>query len=179
MTTIKNKRLFISIVSVILAAATVFSLSLLPSNAAANIGKKKAKTIAVKNAKLKKKNVIFTKCKLEYDDGVKQYNVEFFSKRYKFEYEIKASNGKILDKDKESFTNYKGKDIGKKKAKSIAVKNAGFTKSSVTFKKCKLDIEKRLRVYEVEFIKSNKYYEYDINAKNGKIVDKDVDIMFK
>lgn len=175
MTATKSGKKLISIASIFLALLTILSISFIPTDAYTYIGKKKAKSIAVKNAKVKRKNVVFTQCKIETENGVKQYEVEFFSKRYKYEYEIKATNGRILDKEKEKLKNYKGKDISVKKAKSIAVKDAGFKKKDVKFKKCKLDVEKGYRVFAVKFTKGKKKYEYDINSKTGKIVDKEVE----
>lgn len=175
MTKAINKRIITAIICALLAViAAAFSVNI-PANAAGNIGKAKAKSIALKDAKVKKKSATFIKCKLKKDNGVKQYDIEFLTKRYKYEYEIKAKNGKILDKEKEKIKNYKGNDIGKAKAKSIAVKDAGFKKSAVIFKKCKLDVDNGIRLYEVEFTKGSKKYEYDINSKSGKIIDKDID----
>ena len=168
-----NKKLFTTVMSVTLAAIIALFTLYIPAEAAGNISKTKAKTIALKDAKVKKKNAVFIKAKLEKDDGIKQYDIEFITKKYKYEYEIKAKNGKILDRDKEKIKNYKGKDIGKTKAKNIALKDAGFKKSQVEFTKCHLDVEHHIRIYEVEFIKGIKEYEYDINAKTGKILDKD------
>ena len=65
--------------------------------------------------------------------------------------------------------------IGADKAKSIALKDAGLSSSSVTFTKAKLDREDGVRVYEIEFFTSDKEYEYEINASSGKIRDKDVE----
>ena len=66
--------------------------------------------------------------------------------------------------------------IGVDKAKSIALKDAGLSASSVTFTKAKLDRDDGLRVYEIEFFTSSKEYEYEINAATGKIIDKDIDV---
>ena len=47
-------------------------------------------------------DVTIRKCKLDFDDGVKLYDVEFRNAEgYEYEYEIDAGTGKILDKDVE------------------------------------------------------------------------------
>ena len=108
-----------------------------------------------------------------------------------YDYEINAETGEILsfDKDIENFSIPKKNNtssgssqttpssnyIGVDKAKSIALKDAGLSASSVTFTKAKLDREDGVRVYEIEFYTSTKEYEYEINAKTGKIRDKDVE----
>lgn len=66
--------------------------------------------------------------------------------------------------------------IGVKKAKSIALKHAGLKASQVKFKKAKLDYDDGRAVYEVEFYKGNKEYDYEIDAKTGKILSYDHDI---
>ena len=100
----------------------------------------------------------------------------------KHDYEILASNGKIISYDKD-IENYKiprkntssSTYIGKAKAKSIALKDAGVSASSATFTKTKLDYEDGIRVYEIEFYTNSAEYEYEINAKTGKIRDMDVE----
>ncbi|MBR1762554.1 MAG: PepSY domain-containing protein [Eubacterium sp.] len=54
-------------------------------------------------------------------------------------------------------------------AKGIALKNAGLSASEVRFTKAKLDYDDGVAEYEIEFIKGNTEYEYEINAKSGKI----------
>ena len=63
--------------------------------------------------------------------------------------------------------------IGVSKAKKIALKNAGLKSSSVTFTKAKLDKEDN--VYDIEFKSGSKKYEYEIGAKSGKVVSKEVE----
>lgn len=63
------------------------------------IGIDKAKSIALKHAGLS--NVTFTKTKLDSDDGVKTYEIEFISDNWEYEYEINAYTGAIMDYDSE------------------------------------------------------------------------------
>ncbi|MDD6220954.1 MAG: PepSY domain-containing protein [Clostridia bacterium] len=58
-----------------------------------------AKAVALKNAKLSKNDVVFTKAKLDYDDGRAVYDIEFYSGNKEYDYEIDANTGKILDRD--------------------------------------------------------------------------------
>ena len=154
---------------------------------------KEAKNIALKHAGVSSSKATFVKAETDYEDGIQVYEIEFYSGNTEYDYEIKVSNGEILsfDKDIENYTipstgsgsgsgsgssstpssNY----IGVDKAKSIALKDAGLSSSSVTFTKAKLDREDGVRVYEIEFFSSDKEYEYEINATSGKIRDKDVE----
>lgn len=55
-------------------------------------------------------------------------------------------------------------------AKAIAVAHAGFSVSEVSFSKTKLEKEHRMMVYEIEFYKDGKEYEYEIDAESGEII---------
>lgn len=65
------------------------------------IGVDSAKQKALSHAGLNSADVRFTKVKLDKDDGISVYEIEFISGRYEYEYEINAETGKILDWDKE------------------------------------------------------------------------------
>ncbi len=146
------------------------------------ITKAKAKSIALKHAGVSASKATFVKAKLDYEDGRRVYEIEFYSGNTEYDYEILASNGKIIAYDKD-IENYKiprkntssSTYIGKAKAKSIALKDAGVSASSATFTKTKLDYEDGIRVYEIEFYTNSAEYEYEINAKTGKIRDMDVE----
>lgn len=151
------------------------------------ISLKEAKNIALKHAGISSSEATFVKAKKDYEDGIQVYEIEFYSGNTEYDYELRVSNGEIIsyDKDIENYSipsknssssqtpssNY----IGADKAKSIALKDAGLSSSSVTFTKAKLDREDGVRVYEIEFFTSDKEYEYEINASSGKIRDKDVE----
>lgn len=146
------------------------------------ITKAKAKSIALKHAGVSASKTTFVKAKLDYEDGRRVYEIEFYSGNTEYDYEILASNGKIISYDKD-IENYKiprkntssSTYIGKAKAKSIALKDAGVSASSATFTKTKLDYEDGIRVYEIEFYTNSAEYEYEINARTGKIRDMDVE----
>ena len=151
------------------------------------ISLKEAKNIALKHAGISSSAAAFVKTEKDYEDGVEVFEIEFYSGNTEYDYEIRVSNGEIIsfDKDIENYSipsknsgssqtpssNY----IGVDKAKSIALKDAGLSSSSVTFTKAKLDREDGVRVYEIEFFTSDKEYEYEINASSGKIRDKDIE----
>ncbi len=61
------------------------------------------------------------------------------------------------------------------KAKTIALKDAGFKESAVTIKKAVLDKEDN--EWEIKFQKGDYKYEYTISAKNGRIEEKDYEII--
>ena len=181
--------------------ATVLSGSLMTFAANSSyIGLEKAKSIALKDAGVS--GVTFVKAKLDSDDGVRVYDIEFYKDNVEYDYEIDAITGQIREKDLDienytipqnknnkinnlndsnnsNNTNTSNKqnnaaDIGVERAKSIALKDAGV--SGVTVVKAKLDYENGVRVYDVEFYKGNVEYDYEIDAATGKILEKDRDI---
>lgn len=65
--------------------------------------------------------------------------------------------------------------IGTDSAEMIALNHAGFSETEVSLLKCEFDIDDGLAVYEVEFDKDGREYEYTINAVDGSIIEYDVD----
>ncbi len=63
------------------------------------IGVDKAKKIALNDSGLSASSVVFTKAKLEREDGIYIYEIEFENSTTEFEYEINAVTGKIINKD--------------------------------------------------------------------------------
>lgn len=61
----------------------------------------KAKQIALSHAGLNENDVSFKKVKLDKDDGIYEYEVEFYSGRFEYEYSINAKTGKIIDFEKD------------------------------------------------------------------------------
>jgi len=63
--------------------------------------------------------------------------------------------------------------IGDEKAKAIALKDAGFKESQVSYLSYEMDWENGKMVYEIDFKVSGIEYEYEINAVNGNIEKSD------
>lgn len=60
--------------------------------------------------------------------------------------------------------------IGKKAAKKKALKYASLSKKEVTFTKVKFEYDNGKPEYEIKFKTNTHRYEYEINARNGKIL---------
>ncbi len=147
----------------------------------------KAKSIALADAGVAASRVTFTEAKLDSDDGVAVYDIDFYTQTHEYEYEINAATGAVHDKSIEALkkddqeesnsSNNTGNSGGSKnyigidKAKSIAVKHAGLSMSGVTFSKAKLDKDDGITVYDIEFLKDGIEYEYEVDASTGKILD--------
>ena len=138
------------------------------------ISKDDAKKIVYNHASVNINDVEKSSITLEYDDGIAKYNIEFRTVNKKYEYEINASNGQVLDFETETIksvtspsTNY----IGETKAKSIAFNHAGIDIDDATLIKIVLDNENGVKVYEIEFTSGQYEFNYEINAITGDILD--------
>lgn len=145
------------------------------------IGEAKAKQIALTNAGLKEKDVTFVRTGLDFENGRYEYDVEFYKGNVEYDYEIDAKTGKILevDKDIEDFVipgSVSETETTLEEAKTIALKHAGLKASQVKFVKAELDKEDGKPVYDIEFYKGKIEYDYEIDAKTGKILKFDLDI---
>ena len=145
-----------------------------------------AKAQALADAGLTESEVTFTKERLDYDDGVRVYDIEFYTSDAEYEYEINASDGSVHSKSTETFSAGQGSgnggagglkegDIGAERAKEIALEHAGLTESDVRFVKAELDRDDRIVKYEIEFYAGMTEYSYEIDAVSGEILEYDVD----
>lgn len=155
------------------------------NNTVGDIGIEKAKEIAMSHAGVSAGSVSFVKAKLDTEDGVKVYDIEFYSGNVEYDYEINAATGAIVsfDQDIENYeiptqpaapTQAASSVISVDKAKQIALSHAGV--SGASFKKVKLDKDDGVRVYEIEFKVGNVEYEYDIDASSGAIISSSSEI---
>ena len=146
-----------------------------------------AKKVALEHAGMKESDVTNLKIELDTDDGIKEYEVEFFSGNTEFDYDINAISGEIIsvendvedDFNSDSNTNDttvdSSKVITEDEAKSIALKDAGIEEADAKSIQIKLDTNDGVKEYEVEFYTADKEYDYEINASTSKILSKDVE----
>lgn len=155
------------------------------NNTVGDIGIEKAKEIAMSHAGVSAGSVSFVKAKIDTEDGVKVYDIEFYSGNAEYDYEINSATGAIVsfDQDIENYeiptqpaapTQAASSVISVDKAKQIALSHAGV--SGASFKKVKLDTDDGVRVYEIEFKVGNVEYDYDIDASSGAIISSSSEI---
>ena len=162
------------------------------NNTVGDIGIEKAKEIAMSHAGVSAGSVSFVKAKIDTEDGVKVYDIEFYSGNAEYDYEINSATGAIVSFDQD-IENYEiptqpaaptqaqtaaptqaASVISVDKAKQIALSHAGV--SGASFKKVKLDTDDGVKVYEIEFKVGNVEYEYDIDASSGVIISSSSEI---
>ncbi len=151
------------------------------------IGEAEAKAIALEHAQIKEADVSYIFCKLDYDDGVAEYEVEFWNNLSEYDYEINAISGEIIgyDYDMENYDsklettpseNITDEYIGEAEAKAIAFAHAQIKEADVSYIFCKLDYDDGVAEYEVEFWNNLSEYDYEINAISGEIIGYDYDM---
>ncbi len=74
------------------------------ATAVAQITLDEAKNAALADAGLAADAVVFTKQKLDLDDGLSVYDIEFYTDDFEYDYEINAADGSIYSRSKESVT---------------------------------------------------------------------------
>lgn len=159
----------------------------------------KAKAIAFEKAGVKEADIKLTKARLETDDGIRKYDIEFNdmrtdSKSIEYSAEVRASDGMLLDWDVDEKYYAGGKsdsannsnnssngnngvsgEITADQAKAIALQKAGLNESDVTGMKVEIDMEHGAKEYEVEFRQGRIEYSAEIKAADGSIVKWEVD----
>ena len=159
------------------------------SSGSTSITADRAKQIALNHAGLTSSQVSFIRSHLDWENGRRVYEVEFYntSNYTEYDYEIDASTGTILsyDHDAEYYTrpstgnsgNSGSTSITADRAKQIALNHAGLTSSQVSFIRSHLDWDDGRQVYEVEFYNTSNYteYDYEIDASTGTILSYDHD----
>lgn len=177
----------IAAASVVSAGAIGISGVPVMAATATTITQAKAKSVALSHAKVTAKQISNYDIELEKKKNVVYYDIEFDANGYEYDYEINAKNATVIKFEKKAIkkktaTKTTAKTttktaavtyIGTTKAKTIALNHAKLKASALKGLKVKLEKEKGVYIYDVEF-KSGKYeYEYDINAVTGKIIKYD------
>lgn len=137
--------------------------------------------IAVADAGIARADAKFTEAKLDSDDLVAHYDIEFIAGANEYDYEIAVADGSILKKEVEPADPSKPSKpqpdvsgyISIDEAKAIALKKVSLDASKVTFKKAELDTDDRTPHYDIEFVSGGYEYEFEIDAKSGKILEFD------
>ncbi len=136
-----------------------------------------AKAAALADAGLAVSDVTFTKEKLDWDDGIAVYDIEFLTADTEYDYEIDAATGAVLDKSAELLRPNESQGqtmdagIGVESAKEIAAAHAGLSKEEAFFTKAELELEHGRSEYEIEFYHDRIEYEYTIDAATGAILE--------
>lgn len=139
----------------------------------AEITPAKAGEIAFEHAGVSRGEAADYRSKLENEDGLWVYEIEFHVGKTEYEYEIDAETGRIISAEKETKNEAAGGGEVKltgSQAVAKALEHAGLKASQVKELECELDYEDGKPVYEIEFKYGDTEYEYEISAYDGSVV---------
>ena len=160
-----------------------------PTDVSGRITEADAKQIALDHAGISESETDRLRVKLDYDDGVQEYEVTFYVGNREYDYDIDASTGTIRSFDSEIEDDYSiasapsaapaassSSTITEAEAKQIALNHAGISESETERMRVKLGRDDGVQEYEVNFYVGNREYDYDINAATGEIRSYDSEI---
>ena len=134
---------------------------------------------ALKHAGLSQADVTVTENNLDWDDGIQEYDIDFYTDSKKYDYTINAQTGEIrsysIEARRQSSTEASGSVIGEDAALAAALKHAGLASNDVQVLKNKLDWDDGVQEYDVEFRTDSKKYDYTVNAQTGDIRSYEID----
>lgn len=136
------------------------------------IGEAKAKEIALQHAGLSSGQVTFFRTQMDWENGRRVYDVEFYSGNKEYDYEIDATSGAVLsyDFDAEHYTapsgNQSGNYISQEKAAQLAQDRA----PNATLIKIQFEFDDGRAVYEGELREGRTEYEFEIDATTGNFI---------
>ena len=170
-----------------LIAAALAALTVALFTACANagqlayIGDEAARAAALTGAGLSTEAVTFLGTELASRDGVEYYLVSFTSGDSRYESQVDALSGVVIQSESMPLTQSASApaeaSITAEDAKAKALAHAGLAETDVTFIKAELDRDDGRLVYDVEFYTAD-YKEYDdeIDAATGEVVSYDYDV---
>lgn len=183
-------KLIVAVLCVLLLLAAG-AFSVMQAGASSNasdtsdISMQQATEVALQDAGFSSSEVESLSGNLDSDDEVRHYDVRFVSQGMEYDYEIKASDGTILEKDREAVETHSSSQnvslpaesstmtdsdfISIDEAKSIALQVSGVDASNAVFTEAELNVDDGVHIYEIEFISGDMEYSFEINAMTGSV----------
>ena len=147
----------------------------------AAIGEDKARQIALDHAGVAEADTGYLSVKLDFDDGVQVYDVEFYvpATASEYDYEIDAATGEIrsFDQDAEGWQPGTGGTAKtEQEIRDIALaKVPGATSQEI---RLSLDQDDGKLLYEGKIVHDGMEYEFEIDAYSGAILEWEADSVF-
>lgn len=146
-----------------------------PTDVSGRITEADAKQIALDHAGISESETDRLRVKLDYDDGVQEYEVTFYVGNREYDYDINAATGEIrshdseIDDDYVSSTEAAGAAVSEDEARATVV--ARVSGASASDVRLHLERDDGRLVYEGELIYNGTEYEFQIDATTGDVLD--------
>jgi uncharacterized membrane protein YkoI len=159
--------------------------------AAKKLTEEEAKAIVLKHAGVAEAEVIWERSEYEVERGIPEWDIDFRSGDWEYDYEVNAETGAVIKSEKEydpvkAPTSTKPAETPKtetpktekltaEEAKNAALKHAGLKASQVKGLRAEYDVDDGVPQWDVEFYADGFEYDYEIHAESGKIRSWDKD----
>ncbi|WP_295764528.1 PepSY domain-containing protein [uncultured Oscillibacter sp.] len=148
-----------------------------PADTGAGTGEEAAKAAAFAHAGVAGEDVSAVEAELDWDDGVRIYEIEFRAGGIEYDYEIEADTGAVRKAGQEwgggSAPRPSGGEgpalIGESAAQAAALAHAGVRAGDAGYLRGELDEDDGVWVYEIEFTADGVEYDYEIDAVSGAV----------
>lgn len=150
------------------------------STVGAVISEEEAKKIALQDAGLTEEEITGIRVKLETDNGIQEYEVDFYAGDKEYDYEIHAETGAILRKDMEIENDFHKSDTSAAKiSEEAAIKLAlekvpGASEKDV---RIHLDHDDGKTIFEGSIVYEGVEYDFEIDAESGVILEWETEIV--
>ena len=155
-----------------------------PASAAGIISESKALEIARTHAGVKPEDILYSDVKLETDNGIQTYDVNFFTQGKEYDYDILAATGEISSYDYEVEDHvWAGQQSGAQtgavtidQAQKLALERVPGADASHI--RIKTDTDNGKTIFEGSIIYDNVEYDFEIDAATGSILEWDSESVF-
>lgn len=155
-----------------------------PASEAGNISESKALEIACTHAGVKPEDILYSDVKLEADNGIQTYDVNFFTQGKEYDYDILAATGEISSYDYEVEDHvWAGQQSGAQtgavtieQAQKLALERVPGADASHI--RIKTDTDNGKTIFEGSIIYDNVEYDFEIDAATGSILEWDSESAF-
>ena len=179
---------------ILVSAVAMFYRNVHADIAEPDVSADQARQIALSDAGVDLGAVTFTQTKLDSEDGIPVYEIDFYTNERDYEYEINARTGAVREREvtvlkevvmentekpaaeEPESSRSTGADalIGVENAQKAALTEAGLTAGDVEFYSTSLDTDDGRTLYEVKFLCGNQEYEFEIDAYSGKVLKEQI-----
>ena len=148
-----------------------------PGTSTGAVDEAKAQEISLAHAGVNAADATITKSKLDYDDGRQVYELEWYAGGAKYDYEIDAATGEIVNSGYEAKTvvgTGNSATVSEADAKKTALSRVSGAAASDIYE-WKLDYDDGRPEYEGKIIYGGTEYEFTIDATSGTVTEWDAE----